>query len=267
MSEPEPARDAVLAGRYRIRRRLGRGGMADVYLADDLLANRPVAVKRGRGAGSLGGRIAREGRITARLDHRGVVRVHDQVVDEGRAHLVLQYLEGPTLAAAARAHADPAALVHLARGLADALAHVHARGVLHLDLKPENVLLAGGAPVLVDFGIAACAGEPDIAGPGGALIGTPRAMAPEQILGDGVDDRSDLFALGALLYELATGRSPFAVGRPADTLRRVLDHVPAPAAWSAPALPPRLAELIDHLLEKDPMLRPQSAREVAARLA
>lgn len=263
----ELALDAVVAGRYRVRRRLGRGGMAEVYLADDLVVIRPVAVKRGLGRAHAGCALAREARITARLDHRGVVRVHDRVVDEDRAHLVLQYVEGPTLAEAARELADPTALGRVARGLADALAHVHARGVLHLDLKPANVLLAGGEPVLVDFGIAACAGEPDLAALGDALVGTPRAMAPEQILGDGVDERSDLFALGALLYELAAGRSPFAAGSAIDTLRRVLDHVPAPVAWCAPGLPPRLAEVIDHLLEKDPMLRPQSAREVAARLA
>jgi serine/threonine protein kinase len=226
-----------------------------------------VAVKRSSGDGRAGCTLAREARITARFDHRGVVHLHDAVAEGGRPHLVLQYLDAPTLAQAAARAADPAALGRIARGLAEALAHVHARGVLHLDLKPENVLYAGGAPVLIDFGIAACEGEPAPPAFGDALVGTPRAMAPEQIQGDGVDERSDLFALGALLYELATGRSPFAAGRTSETLRRVLDHVPAPVAWCAPALPPRLAEVIDHLLEKDPILRPQSAREVAARLA
>lgn len=266
MSDRELAPDTVIAGRYRICHRLGRGGMAEVYLARDLAVPRPVAVKRARGDGRSCA-IAREARITARMDHRGVVRVHDAVADEGRAHLVLQYLDGPTLARAARERAAPIELAQVARGLAEALAHVHARGVLHLDLKAENVVLAGGAPVLVDFGIAACADEPELPLRSDALVGTPRAMAPEQVLGEGVDERSDLFALGALLYELATGRAPFAAGDSAATLQRVLELVPAPVAWYAPALPPRLAEVIDHLLEKDPMLRPQSAREVAARLA
>ncbi|HVK78682.1 MAG TPA: serine/threonine-protein kinase [Kofleriaceae bacterium] len=263
--------DHAIAGRYRVLDHLGHGGTADVFLAEDLAVPRRVALKRSRidDSGRALCMLVREARIVTRLDHAGIVRLHDRVLEGGRCHLVLQHVDGPSLAAARPAAGwAPEAVAQIGAGLCGALAHIHAHQVVHLDLKAENVVLGPDrAPILIDFGIAACAGEPDVADDPEILIGTPRAMAPEQIHGEAVDGRADLFALGVLLYELATGDSPFVAGSVLETLRNVLDHVPAPVATRAPALPRRLADVIDHLLEKDPALRPQTAAEVQAYLA
>jgi serine/threonine protein kinase len=261
----KPAATSV-AGRYDIVGVLGSGGMADVLLADDRTMARRVALKRSHPAAASRRALLREARIAGRLDHPGVVRVLGLVRDGEHDHLVLEHVAGTSLAEAARP--DVTTLGRIARDLAAALAHVHGRGVLHLDLKHENVMLgAAGAPVLIDFGIARCDGEPDLVLDGAKLVGTPRAMAPEQILGHEIDARADLFALGGLLYELATGRSPFDAFTAPETLHNVLHHTPVPAARLAGGLPARLADMIDHLLEKDPTMRPQSAAEVVARLA
>lgn len=253
-----------LAGRYDIVGVLGSGGMAEVLLADDRVLARRVALKRSRPAAASRRALLREARIAGRLAHPGIVRVLGLLRGGDQDHLVLEHVAGVSLAEAPRP--DVTTLGAVARGLAAALDHAHGRGVIHLDLKHENVMLAGGAPVLIDFGIARCDGEPDLVLDGAKLVGTPRAMAPEQILGGDVDARADLFALGALLYELATGRTPFDAASVAETLDRVLHHVPSPIARVAAGLPARLADMIDHLLEKDPAMRPQSAAEVVARL-
>jgi serine/threonine protein kinase len=251
----------LIAGRYRVLSRIAVGGTAEVVAADDLVLGRAVAIKRPRADGNnaIPGALAREARVLARLRHPGVVRLYDHVIDGGRDHLVLEHVPGGTLAAL-RGGCAPAEVARIGAAVAEALAHVHGRGVVHLDLKAENVLLDDGGPRLIDFGISDC--EAVVAGP--ALAGTPRAMAPEQIRGDAVDARTDLFALGVLLYELLAGRSPFTGGSVDATLRRVLDGTPAPVAAPGCA---SLADLVHHLLEKEPMLRPPCAAEVGVRLA
>jgi serine/threonine protein kinase len=252
----------VIAARYRIIDLLGAGGMAEVVLAEDLRLGRLVAVKRSHAGALPNAMLAREGRILARLDHPGVVRVEDAFEVDGRHHLVLELVTGVDLA---RVHERRPPLPRLIAGIARALAYVHDRGAIHLDIKAENVMVdARGEPRLVDFGIAACAGEPSPIADN-VLLGTPRAMAPEQIAGHAVDRRADLFSFGALLYELCTGQAPFSADSATATIQRVLDHAPAPVNASAPALPRRIADLIDHMLEKDPALRPQSADEIVAR--
>jgi serine/threonine protein kinase len=249
-----------IARRYRVLGRIAIGGTAEVIAAEDRELGRSVAIKRPRDDSDPGmSTLAREARVLARLRHPGIVVLHDHVIDRGRDHLILEHIPGGTLARL-RGALTPAAVARIGARIADALAHVHARGVIHLDLKAENVLLDGEVPRLIDFGIAEAAGLPP--GPTVGTLGTPRAMAPEQILAGQVDARTDLFALGVLLYELLTGDSPFAADSVEATLRRVLEGTPA-------ALPGcgALAELVLHLLEKEPALRPQSAAEVAARLA
>jgi eukaryotic-like serine/threonine-protein kinase len=265
-------------GPYRVVRRLGSGGMGEVFLALDPRLDREVAIKRIHGDAGQDAvrraRFLREARVAAALSHPAIVQVFD-LVSEGEAdHIVMEYVPGTTL----HRHLQDGALP-LSRGLpiaaavAEGLAAAHRRGVVHRDLKAENVLLtAGGQAKIADFGIAhrprAMRDEPGDEGltRDGAILGTPRAMAPEQACGDPTDARSDLFSFGVLLYEMFTGRSPFLADTGLATVQRVLQLQPPPAAEVAPGLPRELSELIDHLLQKDPMLRPRDAVEVAGRL-
>lgn len=256
-------------GRFRVVADLGSGSMGEVMLAEDTLLGRRVAIKRLRPELAENGRhrerLRNEARIAVQLDHPAIVRVHDLLCEDGADHIVMEYVPGPSLHAL-RGRGVPAIahVVQIAGELADALAHVHAHGIIHRDLKLENVLTTrAGRPKLNDFGIARsaeCVDQP------GEIVGTPRAMSPEQVAGAPLDPRSDLFSLGVLLYEFVAGASPFAIGDHTQTMRRVLHHHPPSLAGAHPDVPVALAALIDHLLDKDPARRPQSAREVAARL-
>jgi serine/threonine-protein kinase len=265
-------------GPYRIDRRLGRGGMGEVFLAWDPRLEREVAVKRIRsGAGTptdseRRARFRHEARITAALNHPAIVQVFDLITTEGDTdHLVMEYVPGLSLHEVLRQGPLP-----LARGLAvaldvaEGLAYAHRRGVLHRDLKTENVLLTHeGQAKISDFGIALRRSP----GPDaerltreGMVVGTHRAMSPEQACGEEVDARSDLFSLGVLFYELFTGSSPFLAGSGPETVRRVLSETPALASELNLEVPADLSDLIHELLEKDPAMRPASARDVADRL-
>jgi serine/threonine protein kinase len=259
----------IALGRFRVVANLGNGSMGEVMLAEDTLLGRRVALKRLRPelaeSRSHRERLRNEARIVVQLDHPAIVRVHDLLCEDGADHIVMEYVAGPSLrtlrgrGALAISH-----VVQIAWELADALEHVHARGIIHRDLKLENVLTTrDGRPKLNDFGIARsaeCVDDP------GEIMGTPRAMSPEQVLGERLDPRSDLFSLGVLLYEFVLGASPFAAETHAQTMQRVLHHHPPPLAEADLDVPAALASLIDHLLDKDPAHRPQSAREVAVRL-
>lgn len=257
----------IALGRFRIVAVLGSGSMGEVLLAEDTLLSRRVAIKRLRP--ELAGdprhreRLRNEARIAVQLDHPAIVRVLDLLRDDGVDHIVMEYVAGPSLRALRSRRALPIPeVVQIAAQVVDALDHVHRRGVVHCDLKLENVLTTrDGRPKLNDFGIArsvACVGCDEI-------IGTPRAMSPEQISGAPIDGRSDLFSVGVLLHELVTGVSPFAADGHAQTMAHVLFHRP-PSLAAGPGVPPALAALVEHLLEKDPACRPQRARDVAVRL-
>lgn len=264
--------DGLVTDRYRIVRTLGQGGMGEVLLAEDLVLARRVAIKRSHGAeceSMYGRKLRREARIAARISHRGVVQIHDVVRHASADHIVMELVRGPSLFELHRSGpVEPAEVVRIAIELARALTAVHQRGVLHLDVKLENVLLAADRqPKLIDFGIARCADELDLElDPATHLIGTPRAMSPEQIQGDPVDARSDLYSLGVLVFELLAGTSPFAAGSELQTLSRVLRDCPPRVDVIAPIVPPALAQLVDDLLEKSPARRPQSACELESRL-
>jgi len=265
--DAQPAR-AVIAGRYQVRRRLGRGGMGEVLLAHDLVLGRRVAIKRSRAPehdGPYGRKLRREARIAARIAHRAIVQVYDLVDDDGADHLVMELVDGPSLHELyGGARVDPAEVVRIAIELADGLAATHRRGAVHLDLKLENVLIApDGQPKLTDFGIARCDEELELdVGPTAHVCGTPRVMSPEHIQGDPVDARADLYSLGVLIFELCAGDSPFSGASELHTLSRVMTDVP-PRLDGVPA---ELAQLAADLLEKSPSLRPQSATEVQLRL-
>lgn len=265
-------------GSYRLERRLGQGGMGEVFLAWDERLARRVAIKRvlhpvPEGPGRE--RFRREARAAASLSHPAVVQVHDLVEDASGDSLVLEYVEGRTLREVLAAGPLPAATaVRLAAEIAGGLAAAHAAGLVHRDLKAENVMVtpAGHAKIL-DFGLARslAPGAPgsDIESltATGALLGTFHAMSPEQARGGEVDARSDLFSLGALLDEMLTGRPPFRGANPLESLQRVISWQPPDVATLRPDLPAGLAELTGRLLAKRPEDRPRSASEVARRLA
>lgn len=269
MSEP-----AATIGPYRVLRRVGAGGMGEVFLAWDPRLEREVAIKRIRaGTGDdpeRQERFRREARVTAALNHPAVVQVFDVIAEGDCDHLVMEYVPGRSLHEMLEGGPLPLAQgLAIAAEIAEGLAYAHRRGVLHRDLKTENVLVTPeGQAKITDFGIALrfAAGSDERLTREGLVVGTYRVMSPEQACGDEVGPHSDLFSLGILLYELFTGTSPFLAPTGRETLRRILDHWPPPPLELSPDLPPELSALIEELLEKDPALRPGDARPIAERL-
>lgn len=262
-----PARPPERLGPYRIEQHLGQGGMGAVYAAWDERLERRVAVKliRPESAASpaIRERFRREARAAAALNHPAVVQVYDVLAAEHGDAIVMEYVEGRTLAELLRASAPSRDVaLALAAQIADGLAAAHAQGIVHRDLKTENVMvtLAGRAKVL-DFGLARReqAGDPTTTG----VMGTYRAMSPEQARALPVDHRSDLFSFGTLLYELFAGRSPFVATSPLETLTNVCTQTPAPLHEVDPALPQPLSALVEALLQKEPGRRPQDTAAVA----
>lgn len=266
-----PASPPRRLGPYRIEHRAGRGGMGEVYRAWDERLERPVAVKRLWPEADPGHRqrLLAEARALAAVDHPAVVRIHDVVSREGTDWLVMEWLEGETLAR--RLRQGPLAVseaVALGERIAQGLAAIHRRGIVHRDLKAGNVLVTPAGEVkILDLGLAARLPRGGRAVPAeGRAVGTPGSLSPEQALGRPVDTRSDLFALGVLLYQALTGRSPFAAASDDESLRRLLTEPPAPVAELRPEVPAGLSEVVDRLLEKDPARRPDDAAVVATEL-
>ncbi|MFE1413870.1 protein kinase [Streptomyces sp. NPDC058746] len=259
----------VLAGRYRLDRRLGQGGMGEVWRAHDDALDRPVAVKvllEAVTGDEVAARFRREATIGARLQHPGITVVHDVGQEDGRLFIVMELLAGEDLASVlARARSGLA--VDIALGLAaqtaEALAAAHEQGVVHRDLKPSNLfLLPGGRVKICDFGIAHSSDATVGWTVTGRAIGTPAYMAPEQCLGGHVDARSDLYALGCVLYALLTGQPPFGLAENAYVLmHRQVEEAPRP-----PGLAPALDRLVLSLLAKAPTDRPESAESTGRTL-
>jgi TOMM system kinase/cyclase fusion protein len=267
--------ESTWIGNYRLEDRLGAGGMGIVYRAFDERLERWVALKLLRPDKEAGAlqrqRFRREARASARLNHPNIVQIFDIVEVDETDCIVMELVPGETLAHRLRGGPLPIPqILTLGQEIAEALAEAHGHGIVHRDLKSENVLLtpAGRAKVL-DFGIAKQlsrdSAEASLTA-AGALLGTCRAMAPEQAKGLAVDSRSDLFSFGTLLYEAATGQSPFLAESDLATLQKVCFHRQLPARRQNPEVPESLSALIDWLLEKDPAARPQEAAEVAAGL-
>lgn len=260
-------------GHYRILSNLGTGGMGEVVLAHDDQLDRKVAIKRVRQdevRAHQRERFRREARLAARLNHPNIVHVYDLLSEGDADYLVLEYVEGMTLRAMVRRgplSVDRA--VELGLEIAKGLQEAHRQGIVHRDLKTENVLVtSGGQAKIADFGIAKRitddGAEEDSLTRTGAVLGTYRAMSPEQARGEPVDHRSDLFSLGVLLYEILTGHSPFEAENGLAMLDRIVHHRQAPVRELNPDVPDSLSALVDRLLEKDPFLRPRSAGEVVS---
>ncbi|MET9799369.1 protein kinase [Streptomyces sp. NPDC006368] len=255
----------VLAGRYRLAETIGRGGMGKVWRAHDEVLHRIVAVKEltaGKYVSEadrsvLHARTQKEARAAARITHPGVVTVHDVLEHDARPWIVMQYVDGPSLADAAkeaenrRIEAREAARIGL--HVLSALRAAHAAGVLHRDVKPGNVLLArDGRVLLTDFGIAAIEGDSTITRTG-ELVGSIDYLAPERVRGGSPGPASDLWSLGATLYTAVEGTSPFRRTSPISTMQAVVTEEPSPAEHAGP-----LAPVITALLRKDPADRPDA---------
>jgi len=250
---------SALVGRYRIRRLVGEGGMGRVYLARDTALGRSVALKIVRRAAMGQAEVERfliEARTTAQLNHPHIVAIHDVGEHQGMPYLALEYLEGQSLAERARRERlSRDEVLRIGRDIADALAHAHAAGVRHCDLKPSNVVLPkDGRLRVVDFGLALTAESADSR----VVAGTPDWMAPEQWLGEPISDKTDVFALGVMLYELFEGAHPF--GMAADARARRASVLSPPRPPERPTAAPRaIADLVQQSLARDPEVRPTAS--------
>jgi tRNA A-37 threonylcarbamoyl transferase component Bud32/tetratricopeptide (TPR) repeat protein len=271
----------ALRDRYLIERELGRGGMATVYLAQDLKHDRKVAIKvlRPELGASLGPeRFLQEIRVAAKLQHPHIVGLLDSgVIAAGPGSAVLPYyvmpfVEGETLRERLARTAQLAVpeVVRLTGEIADALAKAHKAGVVHRDIKPENILLADGHALVMDFGVAKAVS--DATGrqgltSAGMSLGTPAYMAPEQVAADPrIDHRADLYALGLVAYEMLAGGPPYPATTPQQQMAAHLTQAPTPIHLKRPDCPPALAALVMRCLSKNPDERWQTAEDVVTRL-
>jgi predicted Ser/Thr protein kinase len=275
--EEDPLRQALelkLGGQYRILRLLGRGGMGAVYLARDLTLEREVAIKVVRPASASAAmydRFRREARTAAQLSHPNIVPLHAFGQVDGMPFFVMGYVRGESLADRLRREGrvpEEDARRILAE-IADALDHAHRQGVVHRDIKPDNVLLedATGRALLTDFGIAKSIGRGETLTQYGSVVGTPHYMSPEQAAGHaGIDGRSDLYSLGVMGYGMLTGRLPFEGTSAADILSKHLTQEPPSLRSLLPSVSDATQQAIERCLAKDPEKRWPDARALRASL-
>ncbi len=259
--------DTLFDGRYRIQRKLGAGGMADVYLAEDQELGRRIAIKilNGRHANDdqFIERFRREAKNAAALNHPNIVSIYDRGEAEETYYIAMEFLDGRTLKEliVGRGAAPVNVAIEYARQILAALRFAHRHGIVHRDIKPHNVMVDGEGRVKVtDFGIAR-AGTSQMT-EAGSIVGTAQYLSPEQARGGEVDPRSDLYSLGIVLYELLTGKTPFDGETPVEIAMKHLSTAPKPPSTLRPDVPPELDMVVMRALAKNPDDRYQSADEM-----
>jgi serine/threonine-protein kinase len=288
-SSPDPAgadpTGHVLLGRFRIEKVLGRGGMGEVLLAHDTLLHRRVALKRLRADGAHGTQdedsrratILKEARRASQVTARGIAAIHDVVELGDDVLIVMEYVDGQTLRERLREPFPLESFWNLSSQCVGALGAAHAKGIIHRDIKPENLMLTREQEIkILDFGIARRSEGPTGAAAPEATTttverlrgpaGTPAYMAPETHYGGRIDERTDIFSLGAVFYEMLTARHPFAGDATGSILDHIMNRVPAPASELNPVVPAALSSVVAKMLARDPAQRYASCDELAAAL-
>ena len=272
MAAPDTLIDQVLDGRYRVVRKLGTGGMANVYLAEDQELGRRVAIKmldaRHSQDEQFVERFRREAKNAAGLSHPNIVSIYDRGEAEGTYYIAMEYLEGRTLKEllVARGPTPLPVAIDYARQILGALGFAHRNGIVHRDIKPHNVVVApDGRLKVTDFGIAR-AGASQMTETG-SIIGTAQYLSPEQAKGAPVTPASDIYSVGIVLYEMLTGSVPFTGDTPLEIAMKHLSATPEPPSEERPDVPHELDSIVLRALAKDPADRYQSAEEMDADLA
>jgi eukaryotic-like serine/threonine-protein kinase len=259
---------SVIGDRYRIEARIGSGGMAEVYRGVDPVLNRTVAIKVllpqfARDA-SFVERFRREAQAAARLNHPNIVSVYDTGADGDTQYIVMEFIEGRTLAEALDAGRRPTPVqsAEIAQKICSALSAAHAQGVIHRDIKPGNIMVTReGTVKVMDFGIARITSGVDTAPQTSAVLGTASYLSPEQAQGGPLDARTDIYSLGTVLYEMLAGRPPFMGESPVAVAYKQVNEAPIPPSQINADVPPRLDAVVMRSLSKNPANRYQTAKE------
>lgn len=267
-----------LYGSYRLIARIGSGGMGEVWKAEDVELRRTVAIKILPAANAQdresNERFKREARTVAQLNHPNIATIHAIDQKDDRAFIVMEFVDGQPLSQLIRSgRMSEAEVAGVAKGVAEALAEAHDKGIVHRDVKPDNIMVSGARVKVLDFGIAkryghdapggrATASETEFRTEAGIIIGTVQYMSPEQAMGKLLDGRSDLFSLGVVMYEALTGRLPFEGDSPGLTLTRIIRDDPPHVRVTRPGVSPKLSAIVMRCLEKDPVRRYPTAREL-----
>ena len=266
--------NTLIGARYRLERRVGQGGMAEVWLANDISLNRKVAVKLMKAHHDddriVTERFQREAQLSAALNHPNIVTVYDVVEDAGRQAVIMEFVDGMTLREVLDKHhrLSPALTIHIGMAVASALHAAHANGLVHRDIKPANILLtSAGRVLLADFGIAkALDGKESDLTSENIMMGTAKYLSPEQVRGKKLDGRADIYSLGLVMYECLAGRVPFLGESDVDTALARVQNDPPDLMKIRPTLGPALAQVIHQMLAKEPGGRQPNGEAVRAEL-
>ena len=262
--------NTLIGARYRLEKRIGQGGMAEVWLANDISLSRKVAVKMMKAQHNndpiVAERFRREAQAVGNLSHPNIVTVYDVVENEGHQAVIMEYVEGMTLREVLdqRTRLSPSLTVHIGMAIGSALDAAHASGIVHRDIKPGNILLTQtGRVMLADFGIAKAlnATEADLTNQN-IMMGTAKYLSPEQVRGKPLDGRADIYALGLVLYECLAGRVPFIGESDVETALARVQREPPNLLKKRPNLPPPLTNFVHLMLQRDPNRRPATGLHV-----